>query len=106
MSTLNQILAEQVKLLSGAQAALEAAQRKPPTMAAVMAVRESTIEDLKERIANLTEAKATLIAKLDRQIEAYQAQISILEKQIEEDKKRFGDQPTPPRQPKRKGGEK
>jgi len=103
MSTLNQILAEQVKLLSGAQAALEAAQKKPPTMAAVMAVRESTIEELKERIANLTEAKATLIAKLDRQIEAYQAQILALEKQIEEDKKRFGEQPTPPRPTRGKG---
>ncbi len=103
MATLNQILAEQAKLISGAKAALEAAQKRPPTMAAVMAVRESTIEELKERIANLTEAKATLIAKLDRQIEAYQAQILALEKQIEEDKKRFGDQPTPPRPTRGKG---
>jgi chaperonin cofactor prefoldin len=106
MATLNRIMAEQVKLISGAKAALEVAQKKPPTVAATIAVRESTILDLKERIANLTEAKATLTAKLDHQIEVYQAQISALEKQIEEDKKRFGDQPTPPRQPKRKEKEK
>lgn len=106
MPTLNQLLAEQVKVISGAKAALEAAQKQPPTAAAAIAARESSIADLRARIADLTEAKATLAARLDRQIAGYQAEITTLEKQIEEDKKRVPDQPTPPRHRKPKGREK
>ena len=89
-----------------AKAALEAAQKQPPTTAATIATRESTIVDLKTRMADLAEAKATIAARLDRQIAGYQAQVATLEKQIEEDKKRAGEQPTAPRTVKRKGKEK
>ncbi|MBX3234572.1 MAG: hypothetical protein KF814_00350 [Nitrospiraceae bacterium] len=106
MPTLNQLVAEQVKIISGAKAALEAAQKQPPTTAATIATRESTIVDLKTRMADLAEAKATIAARLDRQIAGYQAQVATLEKQIEEDKKRAGEQPTAPRTVKRKGKEK
>ncbi|MFO0729678.1 MAG: hypothetical protein U0231_12960 [Nitrospiraceae bacterium] len=57
MPTLNQLVAEQVKIISGAKAALEAAQKQPPTTAATIATRESTIVDLKTRMADLAEAE-------------------------------------------------
>ena len=51
--------------------------------------------ELKTRVANLAEAKATFTRQIDQQSTGYQAEIAALEKTIEEDKKRFGDQPTP-----------
>ena len=103
MATLNQILAEQAKLIGEAKSSLEAALKKPPTQAATIAVRESTLAELKSRVANLTEAKAALNKQVDQQLAGYQTEISVLEKLIEEDKKRVGDQPTPPRPVRGKG---
>ncbi len=103
MATLNQILAEQAKLIGEAKSSLEAALKKPPTQAATIAAREATVAELKTRVANLTEAKATFTKHVDQQLAGYQAEISALEKLIEEDKKRFGDQPTPPRSVRGKG---
>ena len=103
MATLNQILAEQAKVIGEARASLEAAFKKPPTQAATIAAREATVTDLKTRVANLTEAKATFNKQVDQQLAGYQAEISALEKLIEEDKKRFGEQPTPPRPTRGKG---
>lgn len=103
MATLNEILEDQAKLIGRAKAALEAAQKKPPTNQVTITARESTIAELKARIENLTEAKANIVTQLDQQIVAYKAEIVEWEKQIEEDKKRFGEQSAPPRQPKRKG---
>lgn len=61
--------------------------------------------ELKTRVANLVEAKATFTRQIDQQLAGYQAEITALEKLIEEDKKRFGDQPapTPPRPIRGKG---
>ena len=95
MATLNQIVAEQTKVISEARASLEAAFKKPPTQAAVIVAREATVAELKTRAANLAEAKATFIRQIDQQLAGYQTEIAALEKLIEEDKKRFGDQPTP-----------
>lgn len=103
MATLNEILEEQTKLISGAKAALEAAQKKPPTNQVTITARESTIAEVKARIENLTEAKSNIVTQLDQQIAAYKAEIVEWEKQIEADKKRLGEQSAPPRQPKRKG---
>ncbi len=103
MATLNQILAEQAKVIGEARASLEAAFKKPPTQAATIAAREATVTELKTRVANLTEAKATFNKQVDQQLAGYQAEISALEKLIEEDKKRFGEQPTPPRPTRGKG---
>ncbi|WHZ26483.1 MAG: hypothetical protein OJF51_001278 [Nitrospira sp.] len=103
MATLNEILAEQAKLIGGAKAALEAAQKKPPTNQVTITARESTIAELKARIENLTNAKSNIVAQLDQQITAYKVEIAEWEKQIEEDKKSLGEQSAPPRQPKRKG---
>jgi hypothetical protein len=96
MATLNQILAEQAKLIGEAKKALEAAQKKPPTTTAPIAVKEATLADLKSRVANLTAAKADSVRQIDEQIASYQSDISSLDKQIEEDKKKFLDQPMPP----------
>ena len=104
MATLNQILAEQAKLIGEAKSSLEAAQKKPPTQAAVNIARQATVAELKTRVANLTEAKATFVRQVDQQLATYQAEIAALEKLVEEDKKRFGDQPTPPGPVRRKGG--
>ncbi|MBI4003187.1 MAG: hypothetical protein HY348_15570 [Nitrospira defluvii] len=104
MATLNQILAEQAKLIGEAKSSLEAAHKKPPTQGAPIAAREATVAELKARVANLTDAKATFVKQVDQQLATYQAEITALEKLIEEDKKRFGDQPTPPRPVRRKGG--
>lgn len=103
MATLNQILAEQAKLIGEAKSSLETALKKPPTQAATIAARESTLAELKSRVANLTEAKAALNKQVDQQLAGYQTEISVLEKLIEEDKKRVGDQPTPPRPVRGKG---
>ncbi len=105
MATLNQIVAEQTKVISEARASLEAAFKKPPTQAAVIVAREATVAELKTRAANLAEAKATFIRQIDQQLAGYQTEIAALEKLIEEDKKRFGDQltPTPPRPVRGKG---
>ncbi len=104
MATLNQILAEQAKMIGEAKSSLEAAFKKPPTQAAPIAAREATVADLKTRVVNLTEAKATVVKQVDQQLATYQAEIAALEKLIEDDKKRFGEQPTPPRSSRRKGG--
>ena len=103
MATLNQILAEQAKMIGEAKSSLEAAFKKPPTQAAPIAAREATVADLKTRVVNLTEAKATFTKQIDKQLAGYQTEIAALEKLIEEDKKRFGDQPAPPRPIRGKG---
>ena len=43
MATLNQILAEQTKIIGEAKSSLEAAFKKPPTQAATIAAREATV---------------------------------------------------------------
>lgn len=96
MATLNQILAEQAKLIGEAKSSLEAAFKKPPTQAATIAARESTVAELKSRVVNLTEAKAAFTKQIDQQVAGYQSEIAALEKLIAEDNKRFGGQPTPP----------
>lgn len=105
MATLNQIVTEQAKVIGEARASLEAAFKKPPTQAATIAAREATVAELKTRMSNLAEAKASFTRQVDQQIAGYQAEITALEKLIEEDKKRFGDQPapTPPRPIRGKG---
>jgi chaperonin cofactor prefoldin len=96
MATLKEILTEQVKLMAEAKKTLEAAQKRPPTTGPV-AAKEATVAELKSRVANLTKAKADAVREFDQQVATYNAEISALEKQIEEDKKRFGDQPSTPR---------
>ena len=96
MATLKEILTEQVKLMAEAKKTLEAAQKKPPTTGPV-AAKEATVAELKNRVANLTKAKADAVKEFDEQVATYQTEISVLEKQIEEDKKRFGEQPATPR---------
>ncbi len=103
MTTLNQIVAEQAKVIGEARASLEAAFKKPPTQAATIAAREATVAELKTRMSNLAEAKASFTRQVDQQLAGYQAEISALETLIEEDKKRFGEQPTPPRPIRGKG---
>ena len=103
MATLNQMVAEQTKVISEARASLEAAFKKPPTQAATIAAREATVAELKTRAASLAEAKATFTRQIDQQLAGYQAEIAALEKLIEEDKKRCGEQPTPPRPTRGKG---
>jgi len=105
MATLNEIVAEQAKVIGDARASLEAAFKRPPTQAATIAAREATVAELKTRVTNLIEAKATFTRQIDQQLAGYQAEIKALEKLIEEDKKRFGDQPapTPPRPIRGKG---
>ena len=96
MATLTQMLAEQAKLIGEAKSSLEAAFQKPPTQAATIAARESTVAELKSRVADLTEAKATITRQIDQQVAGYQSEITALEKLIAEDNKRFGEHPTPP----------
>ncbi len=103
MATLNQIVAEQAKVIGEARASLEAAFKKPPTQAATIAVREATVVELKTKLSNLAEAKALFNRQVDQQLAGYQAEITALEKLIEEDKKRFGGQPMPPRPTRGKG---
>lgn len=97
MATLNQVLAEQGKLIGEAKKNLEEAQRKPPTTSSPIAVREATVAELKDRVANLSAAKGDVVRHIDGQIAIYQKEIAVLEKQIEEDKKQQGDQPPTPR---------
>jgi chromosome segregation ATPase len=107
MATLNQIIAEQAKLIGEAKKTLETAQKRPPATTAPIAAKEATLADLRGRVTNLTNAKNETIKQIDEQIATYQAEISSLEKQIEEDNKRFGGQPpTPPRPSPRRGGRK
>ena len=68
MATLTQMLAEQAKLIGEAKSSLEAAFQKPPTQAATIAARESTVAELKSRVANLAEAKATITRQIDQQV--------------------------------------
>lgn len=105
MATLNQMVAEQTKVIGEARASLEAAFKKPPTQAATITAREATVAELKTRAANLAEAKASFNRQIDQQLAGYQTEIAALEKLIEEDKKRFGEQPnpTPPRLIRGKG---
>jgi len=103
MATLNQIVAEQTKVIGEARASLEAAFKKPPTQTATIAAREATVAELKTRLANLAEAKASFTRQIDQQLAGYQAEITSLEKLIEEDKKRFGEQPAPPRPTRGRG---
>ncbi|MCC6966855.1 MAG: hypothetical protein IT391_11330 [Nitrospira sp.] len=103
MATLNQMVAEQAKVIGEARASLEAAFKKPPTQTATIAAREATVVELKTRMSNLAEAKASFTRQIDQQLSGYQAEITALEKLIEEDKKRFGNQPTPPRPIRGKG---
>jgi chromosome segregation ATPase len=97
MATLNQILAEQVKLIGEAKKNLEEAQKKPPRSGGPIAGKEATVAELKARVTGLTAAKADAVRQIDEQIAAYQKEIAVLEKQIEEDKKQQGDQPPTPR---------
>lgn len=103
MPTLNEILANQLKLISDAKATLVAAQNKPPTSAAPMAVREASLADLKEHVLNLNKANASAVEKFERQITEHQAQIKVLEQEIAEAKKLFADIPVPTSPAKRKG---
>ena len=97
MATVNQMIAEQVKLLSDAQKNLEAAQKKPPAPSAAIEAKEALLVDIKESAANLDRLRAETIKRIDDQIGAYRTEITSLEKQIEEDKKTLRDEPTPPR---------
>jgi phage I-like protein len=105
MATLNQILAEQMKLIGEAKNTLETAQKKPPPTTTPIAVKEATVAEIKSRVANLSATKADVVRQIDQQIASYQAEISVLEKQIEADKKQLGDQPSSPR-PRRRGRKK
>jgi len=96
MATLNQMLAEQGKLIGEAKKNLEEAQKKPPASSSPIAKTEATVAELKDRIANLSAAKGDVVRQIDGQIATYQKEMAVLEKQIEEDKKQRGDQsPTP-----------
>ena len=83
MATLNQILAEQTKIIGEAKSSLEAAFKKPPTQAATIAAREATVADLKARVANLTETRAAVTRHIDQQVAGYQSEIVALEKLIQ-----------------------
>ena len=105
MATLNQIIAEQAKLIGEAKKTLETTQKKPPATTAPIAAKEATLAEIKSRVANLTSAKNEAIKQIDEQIATYQTEIVALEKQLEEDKKRLGNQPSPPLSPSpRRGG--
>ena len=106
MATLNQIIAEQIKLVGEAKKTLETAQKRPPATTAPIAAKEGTLAEIKGRVTNLINAKNETIKQFDEQIATYQTEIAALEKQIEEDKKRLGDQPPPPRPNPRRGGRK
>jgi predicted RNase H-like nuclease (RuvC/YqgF family) len=95
MPTLKEILSEQVKLLSEAKKTLEAGQKRPPSLTAPIEAKQATLTELKSRVASLTQSKADAVKQFDEQLENYKVEISTLEKQIEEDKKRLGDQPPP-----------
>jgi predicted RNase H-like nuclease (RuvC/YqgF family) len=97
MATIKEILSEQVKLLSEAKKTLEAGQRRPPSLTAPIAAKQATVAELKSRAANVSKAKADAVKEFDEQLESYKTEIAALEKQIEEDKKRLGDDPQPPR---------
>jgi uncharacterized small protein (DUF1192 family) len=97
MATLNQMLAEQGKLIGEAKKKLEEAQKKPPTNSGSIAVKEVTVTELKGRVASLTAAKADTVRQIDEQIAGYQKEIASLEKQIEEEKKQQGNQPLAPK---------
>jgi hypothetical protein len=97
MATLNQILAEQVKLIGEAKKTLEEAQKKPPASGGSIAVKEATVTELKSRVVNLTAARADAVRQIDEQIATYKMEIAVLEKQIEEDKKSQGDPSPNPR---------
>lgn len=97
MPTVKDILSEQVKLLSEAKKTLEAGQRRPPSLTAPIEAKQATVAELKSRMANLTKAKADAVKEFDEQLETYKTEIAALEKQIEEDKKRLGDEPERPR---------
>jgi chaperonin cofactor prefoldin len=103
MATLKELLTEQVKLMTEAKKTLEAAQKNPPAVTAPIAAKEATVAELKGRVVNLTKAKADAIRQFDEQLGSYQTEISVLEKQIEEDKKRFGNQSPVPRPDSRRG---
>jgi len=96
MATLNQILAEQAKLIGEAKKNLEEAQKKLPTTSGSIAIKAATVAELNIRVENLTAAKDDIERQIGEQIAAYKMEISALEKQIEEDKKQQGNQPPPP----------
>jgi Tfp pilus assembly protein FimV len=105
MATLNQIIAEQAKLIGEAKKTLETTQKKPPETTAPIVAKEATLAEIKSRTINLTSARNEAIKQFDEQIATYQSEIAALEKQIEEDKKRLGNQPPTPLHPSpRRGG--
>lgn len=106
MATLNQIISEQAKLVGEAKKTLEIAQKTPPATNAPIAAKEATLAGIKSRVTHLTTAKSETIKQIDHQIATYQAEIAVLEKQIEEDKKRLGNQPPPRTKPPRGGRKK
>jgi len=97
MATLNQILAEQGKLIGEAKKNLEKAQKKPPQTSDSIAIKEATVAELKTRVTGLTAAEADIVRQLDEQIAGYKKEIAALEKQIEEEKKQKGVQLPRPR---------
>jgi hypothetical protein len=95
MATLNQILAEQAKLIGEAKKTLEEAQKKPPTTNGSIEIKEATVAELKVRVTNLTAAKVDTVRQFDEQIAGYQKEITTLEKQIGEEKQQGVQPPTP-----------
>ena len=97
MATLNQILAEQGKLIGEAKMKLEEAQKKSPTTSGSIEIKTATVAELKTRVTSLAAAKADTVRQFDEQIDGYQKEIAALEKQIEAEKKQQGNQPLAPR---------
>jgi hypothetical protein len=87
MATLNQILANQAKLIGEAKGALEEAQRTPPATDVPIELKKATVAELEARVTNLTAAKAEATRKIDEQIDAYKSEIAALKYQIQDDKK-------------------
>ena len=102
MATLNQMLAEQGKLIGEAKKTLEEAQKKPPTTSGSIDIKTATVAELKGRVTSLIAAKADTVRQFDEQIAGYQKEIAALEKQIEEEKKQQGNQP-PSTRPRGRG---
>ena len=90
------------QLFLSAKDKIEAKHKKPPKISAPVELKVETLKRLKKRLDILNAAKRKAIQEFDTQIKVQQKRITLLEKEVKEDKNKFNREdiskkPTPPK---------
>lgn len=87
MSTLKQLITAQKQLFEETRVDFKKIKDKAPDHTVAIELKEKTLAHLETRVKGLKNEKKEAVDRLDQQIDEYASQISILKKQIEQEKK-------------------